>query len=220
VTKDSASTPPSAKNWREALEIAYKLSGDCEELRLLATTFPDPNIDGIWDIFRTELRSILFDGIACEQLLAAIAANLPSSKSRVRNSDSIYNGLAQSLCFPFASDATLSCFNAYKITKAPEFVDLVGQTVANCLSGELENSFPRIVDASDAVRHHHDRVFGRFREMANGDAGQRIVVFGAEIHLLDQSMKKFSFGFGSKQLKLYCTKAAVIMRSQSACRPV
>jgi len=104
------------------------------------------------------------------------------------------------LNFSFGTDAVLSAYNALMTFKSDEFHAVVGDIVQNECVGLFEELIPNVIPASNALRHHHDRMFGRVRKHKFDKPEQYIGQLGVAIRLTDENLDVFVFEFKSENI--------------------
>jgi hypothetical protein len=146
------------------------------------------------DALNSELRSILLSSFVCEFVLREIKNEIVEPSF---GTDELHN-----LAHVFGTYAILACYNSLMIFKSVEVRHIISGQKQALVVEALNKNLPRIVDAGDAIRHHHDRIFSRVRnkKVGNNPLGQMIAHWGPTLKLTDSNMDEFYFEFLPSQV--------------------
>jgi len=180
------------RSWRDAIESAFAYRENAEDLRSIVSALYAKRAWNFGDILNAELSGLLLAASACSNLFAVAQERL---QARLQTDQE------QRLIFPFATDAILSAYNALMIFRSPEGHHILGAVSQASIVDTFQLELPRTVDAGDAIRHHHDRAFGRYRGQKRSETRQMISHFGSSLNLTDRDLSEFTYDFSPERVK-------------------
>jgi hypothetical protein len=141
------------------------------------------------DALNSEIKSVLLSGYVCEFVLREIRLSI---EQKSFDTDELHN-----FAHVFGTYAVLACFNTLRIFQSEEVGGLILGNKQAAVIDILDARIPRIVEAGDAIRHHHDRIFSRVKNKKVGTnaLGQMIAHWGPALKLTDGKMTDFYFEF-------------------------
>jgi hypothetical protein len=142
----------------------------------------------------SNLKGLFFGSVAAEKLYEAIERRISNKQFNTYE--------AHNLIHVFANDAIFSAYNARRIFYAQEAKSAVGQQKTERIVGFFDSRIPRIESAASALRHSHDRMFGRnkLEKKVEMDRGQMVRHFGSTLELTDENLERFIFVFSPQKV--------------------
>ncbi|TJV07214.1 MAG: hypothetical protein E5Y12_01675 [Mesorhizobium sp.] len=189
-------------SWQDAIAESLRACGSSDDIGVIQRCLYERKAPRLADAIKTELKSLLLSATICDKLHQVIM--LKSARGLIGDHE-------HTLIFPFATDAILSAYNARRILGGPEMKQIVGENLTKELVVAFDTELPRAIEASDAIRHHHDRAFGRFVDSSISTQGQMIAHWGATLTLTDRNLEKFNFEFHPRKVEEMLLKASLIL---------
>ncbi|KQU69841.1 hypothetical protein ASC75_06745 [Aminobacter sp. DSM 101952] len=172
-----------SEDWRTAIEQAFECEAlILDEIQVLILRFNQRRAYALADHLNSEFRGLAFASAACvslhETILARVDRRQPSDQER-------------RLSYPFYTDALMAAYNIRKFLGCLEMKAVVGAKTSDRMIEAFDQHLPATVAAADAIRHNHDRAFGRVRDVVMSERGQLVAVWGAAIKLTDHQLNDF-----------------------------
>jgi hypothetical protein len=191
-------------DWRSAIEQAFALEAAIlVHTRTFINALYERRAIELADHLNSELRSLAFAAAACETLHEIILA---------RAEMKLPTGHERRLSYPMYTDAIIAAFNAKKFIGSSEMKDKIGKANVEAMLKSFDQHLPRTIEASHAIRHHHDRALGRVRaNLVKEKNEQFVAVWGASIKVTDEVLNEFWYKFSPSSVRSLMVSLADIV---------